>query len=189
MLRESEARILSLSSRQPPTFKKMRTGLALGSNIEPRLLYLHAARRRIFDIHSGTEPIICSKVYETSPVACAPDALNFLNATLEFSTELQPKALFRELKDIEQALGRSPTQERNSPRTIDIDVLYCDDIVLSTPGLVIPHPRIASRRFVLQPLADIRPKLVLPTMTKSIRELLDELESDEIVTRYCDVIY
>jgi 2-amino-4-hydroxy-6-hydroxymethyldihydropteridine diphosphokinase len=167
----------------------MRTGLALGSNIEPRLLFLQAARRRIFDLHSGTEPILCSRVYETSPVACPPDSPSFLNAVLELSTQIQPQDLLCELKNIEHALGRSSPYERNSPRAIDIDLLYYDDIILSTPSLTIPHPRLASRRFVLRPLADIRPKLVLPTYTKNVEELLEELSSDEIVTRYCDVIY
>jgi 2-amino-4-hydroxy-6-hydroxymethyldihydropteridine diphosphokinase len=94
-----------------------------------------------------------------------------------------------ELKSIERALGRPPTQERNSPRTIDIDLLYCDDIALSEPSLTIPHPQIARRRFVLQPLADIRPELILPRLTKNVQELLSELKDDEIVKKYCGLIY
>jgi 2-amino-4-hydroxy-6-hydroxymethyldihydropteridine diphosphokinase len=167
----------------------MRAGIALGSNIEPRLAYLQAARRSVFGLHSGTRPILCSKIYETSPVDCPADSPPFLNAALEFSTEMQPQELLSKLKSIERALGRPPTQERNSPRTIDIDLLYCDSIALSEPSLTIPHPQIAQRRFVLQPLADIRPELILPRLTKNVQELLSELKDDEIVNKYCDLIY
>jgi 2-amino-4-hydroxy-6-hydroxymethyldihydropteridine diphosphokinase len=167
----------------------MRAGIALGSNIEPRLAYLQAARRSVFSLHSGTRPILCSKIYETSPMDCPADSPPFLNAALEFSTEMQPQELLSKLKSIERALGRPPTQERNSPRTIDIDLLYCDDIALSEPSLTIPHPQIARRRFVLQPLADIRPELILPRLTKNVQELLSELKDDEIVKKYCGLIY
>ena len=167
----------------------MHAGIALGSNIEPRLLYLQAARRGLFSLHFGTQPVLCSKVYETSPVGCPAESPPFLNATLELSTELQPQELLRKFKSIELDLGRSDARERNSPRTIDIDLLYCDDIVLSESDLTIPHPQIARRLFVLRPLADIRPKLILPRFTKNVEELLAELKSDEIVMEYCNVIY
>jgi len=167
----------------------MRAGIALGSNIEPRLVYLQAARRRLFIFHSGTRPVLCSKVYETSPVDCPAESPPFLNAALEFSTEMQPQELLNKLKSIERVLGRSPTQEKNGPRTIDIDFLYCDNIALSEPNLTIPHPQIARRRFVLQPLVDIRPELILPHFTQNVQELLADLKSDEIVEEYCNVIY
>ncbi len=170
-------------------FSNMRAGIALGSNIEPRLVYLQAARRRLFSLHHGPQPVLCSKVYETSPVDCPAQSPLFLNAALEFFTEMQPQQLLNKLKSIERDLGRSPTQERNSPRTIDIDLLYCDDIALSESNLTIPHPQIAKRRFVLRPLADIRPKLVLPHFTRNVEELLAELKSDEKVELYCNVIY
>src|SRR5512145_451059 len=100
----------------------MRTGFALGSNVEPRLVNLQSARRRLFDLHSGAQPVLCSKVYETSPVECAPNSPAFLNAVLELSTELEPEQLLRETKRIEHTLGRSPSGERNAPRIIDIDL-------------------------------------------------------------------
>jgi 2-amino-4-hydroxy-6-hydroxymethyldihydropteridine diphosphokinase len=167
----------------------MRTGIALGSNIEPRLAHLQSARRRISGIHSGTQPLLCSKVYETSPVNCPADSPPFLNAVLELSTEMEPQSLLRKIKSIERALGRPPSGRRNSPRVIDIDLLYCEDIVISSPSLTLPHPQIAHRRFVLQPLADIRPKLVLPNLSKSVEELLQELQTNECVTAFCNAIY
>jgi 2-amino-4-hydroxy-6-hydroxymethyldihydropteridine diphosphokinase len=169
--------------------KKMRAGIALGSNIEPRLFYLQAARRRLFSLHYGTQPVLCSKVYETSPVGCSAASPPFLNAALEFSSEMRPHELLQSFKSIERDLGRSPNQEKNSPRTIDIDLLYYDDITLSEPDLTIPHPRIARRRFVLRPLADIRPKLILPHLARNVEGLLANLQSDESVEVYCSVIY
>ena len=169
--------------------ENMRTGIALGSNIEPRLFYLQAARRRVFSLHHGTQPVLCSKVYETSPVGCPAGSPPFLNAALEFSSEMRPHELLDSFKSIERGLGRSPNQKKNSPRTIDIDLLYCDDIALSEPELTIPHPRIAGRRFVLRPLADIQPKLILPHLARNVEELLASLQSDESVEVYCNVIY
>ena len=167
----------------------MRTGIALGSNIEPRLAHLQSARRNIFSLHSGTRPVLCSKVYETSPVDCPADSPPFLNTVLELSIAMEPEALLSEVKKIENALGRQPSRERNGPRIIDIDLLYCESLTISLPGLTLPHPQIARRRFVLQPLADIQPKLILPNFSKNVEELLKDLKSDEIVSVYCNAIY
>ena len=167
----------------------MRAGIALGSNIEPRLVYLQAARRRLFSLHSGTQPVLCSKVYQTAPVDCPADSSPFLNAALELSTEMHPRELLKSFKSIERDLGRSPAHERNSPRKIDIDLLYCGEITLAEPELILPHPRITRRRFVLQPLVDIRPELRLPDFTQTIEELLADLANDESVDVYCNVIY
>lgn len=167
----------------------MRTGIALGSNIEPRLLFLQSARRQLFALHRGILPVLCSKVYETSPVDCPPNSPPFLNAVLELSTELEPEDLLREIKSIEHVLGRPLSGERNAPRVIDIDLLYCENVAIATPKLELPHPRITFRRFVLQPLADIRPQLRLPNVSKTVQELLQDLKSTETVSVYCDTIY
>ena len=167
----------------------MRTGIALGSNIEPRCAHLRAARRQIDFLHAGPNPVLCSKVYETSPVECPPGSLFFLNAVLEFFIREEPYEIFKKLQSIEQALGRRPSATRNSPRVIDIDLLYCENIVIATPGLTLPHPRIANRLFVLRPLADIRPELVLPTFSQTVEELLRELSPAEHAIVYCNSIY
>ena len=117
------------------------------------------------------------------------DSPPFLNAVLELSIAMEPQDLLRKLKNIENALGRQPSSQRNGPRIIDIDLLYCENLTISSPGLTLPHPQIARRRFVLQPLADIRPKLILPNFSKNVEELLQELTSDEVVSVYCDAIY
>jgi 2-amino-4-hydroxy-6-hydroxymethyldihydropteridine diphosphokinase len=167
----------------------MRTGIALGSNIEPRLASLQAARRQIDLLHAGSQPVLCSKVYETSPVDCPPDSPLFLNAVLELSISEEPHALLENLQSIEQTLGRRPSATKNSPRVIDLDLLYCGNIVISTPRLTLPHPRITERLFVLRPLADIRPELILPTFSQNVEELLRELSTGEQLTVYCDSIH
>lgn len=163
----------------------MRAGIALGSNIEPRLLNLQAARQRIFEITGNSGPALASKVYETSPVDCLPGTAAFLNAVLEIETDLAPDELHVALQRIETDLGRPAAHEKNSPRTIDLDLLYCGDHVVNTPVLTLPHPRIAERRFVLQPLADVRPNLQLPNFRKNVLETLHDLRSDEILSEYC----
>ena len=167
----------------------MRTGIALGSNIEPRFAHLRAARRRIDFLHAGPNPVLCSKVYETSPVECPPGSPLFLNAVLELFIREEPYETFQKLQSIEQAFGRRPSAMRNSPRVIDIDLLYCEDAVITTPGLTLPHPRIAERLFVLRPLADIRAELVLPTFSQTVEELLRELSPAAYAIVYCNSIY
>jgi len=168
----------------------MRAGIALGSNLEPRLIHLQAARGRLLALHSDNRTVAFgSKVYETSPVDCVEFTPPFLNAVMEISTDLSPEALLVALQDIEEQLGRPAVRERNSPRTIDLDILYYDDLVFTQDNLILPHPRMAERRFVLQPLADIRGEMILPGQTRSVSELLHELPSTESVEVYCHAIY
>lgn len=167
----------------------MRTGIALGSNIEPRLAYLQAARKRIDLLHVGPQPVLCSKVYETSPVDCPPGSPLFLNAVLEVVIREEPQEFLEKLQSIERTLGRCPAATRNSPRVIDLDLLYCENVVISTPHVTLPHPRIAERLFVLCPLADIRPDLILPTFSRTVEELVRELSTGEYATVYCNSIY
>jgi 2-amino-4-hydroxy-6-hydroxymethyldihydropteridine diphosphokinase len=167
----------------------MKVGIALGSNIEPRLLHLQAARRRIFTLHDGQEPIASSKVYETSPVDCPENSGAFLNAVLEITTNLSPFEVLHRLQAIEIELGRPAEHGHNAPRPIDLDILYCDDLVLDGPELRLPHPRAAERRFVLQPLADIRPDLLLSQDNRSVADLLKSLDSSESIVEFCSAVY
>ena len=127
-------------------------------------------------------PILSSAIYETDPVGCEPEAGKFLNAVLEFDYEGDPLDLLKNLKEIESALGRPPNHPRNISRKIDIDLLYCGDTATDAEELQLPHPRMHLRKFVLQPLADIRPDLVLPGQTKTVRELLAQIgDSGKVV--------
>jgi 2-amino-4-hydroxy-6-hydroxymethyldihydropteridine diphosphokinase len=160
----------------------MRTAVALGSNLGDRLENLRAARRQITELAQVQPPVLSSAIYETEPVDCEPGASKFMNAVVEFDYEGDLAHLLEQLVHIEEALGRKRDHPENVSRTIDIDLLYCGDRQIDNERLQLPHPRMHRRKFVLQPLADIRPELVLANQRKTVRELLVELEeSDELV--------
>ena len=167
----------------------MQAGIALGSNIEPRLLNLQAAGRRLRSLHRGASEMLCSAIYETSPVDCPTDSSDFLNAVVEITTDCKPEQLLQCLKAIEIELGRLAKREKNSPRTVDLDILYYDDITHDTEDLVIPHPRIAGRLFVLKPLSDIQPELKLPYYRESIQTMLQNYGGSESVRKISDSIF
>ena len=154
----------------------MRTAVALGSNIGDRFENLRAAGNLILGFASIQPPILSSAVYETEPVGCEPGAAKFLNAVVEFEYEGDPARLLEQLIQVELVLGRKRDHRQNVSRTLDIDLLYCGDQRINDKQLQLPHPRLHLREFVLRPLADIRPDLTLPGQTKSIRELLAEVE-------------
>lgn len=161
----------------------MRVAVALGSNLGDRLGNLRAARQAIGRIRGVTHPIKSSAIYETEPVGCEPDASAFLNAVIEFGYDGDPRQLFSQLRKVEVALGRPAEHQRNVSRPIDIDLLYFGDAVINTQELILPHPRITGRRFVLQPLADVAPERVLPGQNKSVRELLASAPQSAKVVR------
>jgi 2-amino-4-hydroxy-6-hydroxymethyldihydropteridine diphosphokinase len=154
------------------TKSEMRTGVALGSNLGDRLANLWTARQALANIGGVAPPILASPIYETDPVGCEPGAARFLNAVIEFSYAGEPERLLEQLKQVELELGRPANHGVNLSRPIDLDLLYVGDATLASTGLTLPHPRMAERQFVLQPLADIRADLILPGQTKSVRELL-----------------
>ena len=161
----------------------MRTGVALGSNLGDRLGNLRAARKAIVGLAGVQPPVLSSAIYETEAVDCEPNAGKFLNAVLEFDYESDPVNLLKKLTEIERALGRPRDRARNISRQIDIDLLYVGEMEIDTAEVQLPHPRMHSRRFVLQPLADIRPDLVLPRQAKTVRELLARLDDSGKVVR------
>lgn len=161
----------------------VRCGIALGSNLGDRLAHLQAARFAIEELHSGPSAALVSPLYETEPVECAPETPPYLNAVIEIGFAGSPRALFEELRRIELLLGRPAQRTRNASRTIDIDLLYTGSLALNDPDLVVPHPRMRLRRFVLEPLALLRPDLMLPGMDKPVRQLLELLPVRPSVTR------
>ena len=164
----------------------MRTGVALGSNLGDRLANLQAARKAIVGLAGVEPPILASSVYETEPIDCEPDAGKFVNAVIEFDYKGDPATLLQKLMEIEDSLGRAPDHARNVSRTVDIDLLYCGNLKIDNEKVQLPHPRLHLRKFVLQPLADIRPDLVLPNQKKTVRELLAQLNESDKVVRLTD---
>jgi 2-amino-4-hydroxy-6-hydroxymethyldihydropteridine diphosphokinase len=164
----------------------MRTAVAVGSNVGDRLGNLRAARKAVLSLPNIKPPTLSSAIYETEPVGCEPGAGKFLNAVVEFEYDGGPACLIGQLIQIEEALGRTREHRKNVSRTIDIDLLYCGDQRIKTERLRLPHPRLHLREFVLRPLADIRPDLLLPSQKKTIRELLAELEQSGGVVRFAN---
>jgi len=144
--------------------------LALGTNLGDRFANLRAA---IAALAPQAHVLAESRIYETPPWGFL-DQPAFLNMALRAETNLPPADLLAFLKQLETDLGRQPTF-RNGPRLIDIDILFYDDLILTTPPLVIPHPRLHERNFVLVPLADIAPDFVHPILRQPVRALLHTL--------------
>ena len=162
----------------------MRAGVALGSNLGVRLANMRNARRDVAALSGVLSPVRTSAIYETDPIGCEPGAAKFLNAAMEIEYAGEAQDLLRELAAIERLLGRSSTQARNVSRTIDLDLLYFGDLEIETAALQLPHPRIAEREFVLRPLADIQPDLVLPKQTETVSALLLRLPEAGGVVRF-----
>ena len=164
----------------------MRAAVALGSNLGDRLEHLRSARTKIIELPGASEPFRFSAIYETNPIGCEPGAPKFFNAVMELDFPGEAQELLAALRAIEKSLGRDLTHRRNVSRTIDLDLLYLNDCVVDNADLQLPHPRLHTRRFVLVPLADIRPDLILPGLTKPIRALLNELADNSAVVRVAD---
>ena len=163
----------------------MRIAIALGSNLGDRLANLRAARKAVVDL-VGDKALLVSPVYETDAIGCEPGAGNFLNAVLEIEFDGDPTELLEELIGVEESLGRNRNHSRNYSRKIDIDLLYADGLNVQNERLQLPHPRLLSRKFVLQPLADIEPELILPNQTRTVRELFAQIQDSTKVIRFAE---
>ena len=154
--------------------------LGLGSNVGDRAEHLRAAVALLPEHGVSVEAV--SSLYETEPVGELLDQHDFLNAAARVRTELEPEALLDACKAIEVERGRVFAGPRHGPRPLDVDVLLLDGLELQSERLVLPHPQVCARRFVLEPLLELDPGLALPDGTR-LSEALERLGEAERVER------
>jgi len=152
--------------------------LSLGSNSGERAENLEQA---ILRLEKLGRIVAVSSFYETEPVGLAAQPW-FLNCAVELDTEKMPRQLLTSVLDLEQQMGRRRIQ-KNGPRTIDIDILLFGTSIIETQNLIVPHPRLRERRFVLEPLAEIAPEVRHPVFKQTIRELRDALPPGQAVRK------
>lgn len=148
-----------------------RTGIALGSNLGDRAANIRAALDGLRGIATPGAPISAASLYETQPVGCPDGSPAFLNTVVEIEWAGDPLELLGETRALEIRLGRTPNPVRNAPRMIDIDILYCGEVTIDHVDLVLPHPRMHQRLFVLMPLSEIRPDFRLNGHDRPLVEL------------------
>jgi len=157
--------------------------IALGSNVGDSSGIIQRALERIAVF--SLRPLARSSLWQTSPVDCPPGSPPFVNAVVAltpFPAET-PETLLAKLLALEKEFGRKPKQILNEPRRLDLDLITFGAETRRTPELALPHPRALQRRFVLQPLVEIAPDLIMPNQTSTARQLLERLSSNEHLVR------
>jgi 2-amino-4-hydroxy-6-hydroxymethyldihydropteridine diphosphokinase len=159
------------------------TVVALGSNLGDSRRIISEAMERLQNLSDS--PILKSSLWQTSPVNCPPDSPKFINAIVAFvpKKDETPESLLTKLRNLEKQFGRAPKKILNEPRPLDLDLIAFGSETRHTPDLTLPHPRAHLRKFVLQPLNEIAPALVLAGQGRTISELLAKLDSSEILTK------
>lgn len=164
---------------QPPGPLARRCALGLGANLGDRWAALVEARARLLDwLPAGSSLLASAPVYESDPVGCPEGSAPFLNTVLLFQATVDPDNLLNMALAVERAMGRPDRREANGPRVIDVDLLFVGDLQCSEAHLILPHPRLHLRRFVLQPLVEVAPDDLLPGLG-SPRQLLAALADDQ----------
>lgn len=158
----------------------MEIGFSLGSNMHNRKRLLMQAKTLLLSA-PRTQYMDQSPIYETTPVDVKPEyqKMAYLNSVVIVESGLPIESWLSYIGKIETNLGRERSDDRNAPRPIDIDIIYAGDQIIDAGGLEVPHPRWAERRFVVQPLCDVRPGLVLPEAHKPVSGILGALPPDE----------
>ena len=153
--------------------------LSLGSNQGDRCSLLVEATKRIDNLIGEVK--LFSAIFESEPWGFSAE-VNFYNLALLVETGLTPRQVLSKCLEIEKKLGRVREGTVNSSRLIDIDMLFFDEMLIDDNDLVIPHPRLHLRKFVLEPLVMIAPDFIHPVINKSIAELLHETEDNSLIT-------
>ncbi len=158
--------------------------LSLGSNLGDRVGYIQQAVS-LLGANPNINIVATSSFYETEPWQMHSENW-FVNAVIQISTTLQPEELLKECKNIETMLGRKREEGSNtySDRTIDIDIIFYDNLILNSPNLTIPHRFFHRRVFMLVPMLEIAQDFVHPLFNKTVEKLYDEIENPEMVCLY-----
>lgn len=166
-----------------PTSNGVKAYIALGSNLGDSVQILTEAMKRLAEL--SDQPLLRSSLWATSPVDCPPGSPDFVNAVVGLVPLLgeTPESLLGKLQTLEQEFGRRPKKVMNEARPLDLDIIAFGDEVRNTGTLVIPHPRAHLRQFVLTPLAEIAPELILPGQVKTVTELQRGLTTLEAIRR------
>lgn len=157
--------------------------IGFGSNVGNRLDYCDRAVT-LLNLLPHSQVLAVSSLYEAEPVkdAGAPGDGWFLNGVVQIETDVTPQSLLTVCREIERSLGRDP-EHRSGPRTLDLDILLYGDRVIEETHFVVPHPRLHLRRFVLEPLVELEPTLVHPTLKQTVSQLLAQLTDRHQVRR------
>jgi 2-amino-4-hydroxy-6-hydroxymethyldihydropteridine diphosphokinase len=150
--------------------------LSLGSNLGDRGQNLKKGIGLLKQL--AGRPGVISSIYETEPWGCDSD-LNFYNQVMELFTPLRPLPLLEAIHEIEKLCGRDRSTPRYAPRTMDIDILFYGDSVIELPELIVPHPNLQERQFVLVPLNEIAPHVVHPILKRDMEQLLQACGDDK----------
>jgi len=152
--------------------------VALGSNLGESVELIHQTIDRLRNL--GGESFAHSSLWSTSPVDCPPGSPDFVNAVAMWKPRANdtPESLLAALQSLEREFGRRPKRVHNEPRPLDLDLIAFGRETRATATLTLPHPRAHLRQFVLQPLSEIAPSLVLPAQTKSVAQLLSAIAID-----------
>jgi len=163
----------------------MEIGFSLGSNLYNRKRLLMQAKNLLLSA-PRTRFVDQSPIYETTPIGVKPEYkdMAYLNSVVIVESELPLESWLSYIGKIENMLGRERGDDRYAPRSIDIDIIYAGDQIIDSGGLEVPHPRWAERRFVVQPLNDVRPSMVLPETRKPVSEILQSLPPDSGLSIY-----
>jgi 2-amino-4-hydroxy-6-hydroxymethyldihydropteridine diphosphokinase len=156
--------------------------VALGSNLGDSRRTILEAMTRLQKL--SDRPLLQSSLWQTTPVNCPPGSPLFVNAVVGLAPQKNetPESLLQKLRALEKEFGRPPKKVLNEPRALDLDLIAFGTETRNSPRLILPHPRAHLRRFVLQPLGEITPDLILPGQSKTISQLLTELPDEETVT-------
>lgn len=172
-----------VSSKHPPTHVGGYAFVALGSNLGDSARVIREAIARLQKFSCA--PLLQSSLWQTSPVDSPPGSPPFVNAVVGLAPHdgETPESLLAKLQTLEKEFGRQTKQILNEPRPLDLDLIAFGNELRTTSTLTLPHPRAHLRRFVLQPLAEIAPDLILPGQTETVVTLLTVLNSGEKITR------